>query len=103
MSKRNLAVFGFFGGFKRELNSLSLEETEVREMENNNWIPVSSGIFPDDMKDVQVTFIGYNDHAPHCEAFAYRNDEKWYWSLDDCEVKVEITAWKKKCEPYKAE
>lgn len=40
---------------------------------------------------------------PHCEAFAYRNDEKWYWSLDDCEVKVEITAWKKKCEPYKAE
>lgn len=68
---------------------------EVREMENNNWIPVSSGIFPDDMEDVQVTFIGYNDHAPHCEAFAYRNDEKWYWSLDDCEVKVEITAWKK--------
>lgn len=103
MSKRNLAVFGFFGGFKRELNSLSLEETEVREMENNNWIPVSSGIFPDDMEDVQVTFIGYNDHAPHCEAFAYRNDEKWYWSLDDCEVKVGITAWKKKCEPYKAE
>ena len=37
-------------------------------MENNNWIPVSSGIFPDDMEDVQVTFIGYNDHAPHCEA-----------------------------------
>lgn len=23
-------------------------------MENNNWIPVSSGIFPDDMEDVQV-------------------------------------------------
>ena len=82
---------------------VSLEETEVREMENNNWTPVSSGIFPDDMEDVQVTFIGYNDHAPHCEAFAYRNDEKWYWSLDDCEVNVEITAWKKKCEPYKAE
>ena len=69
-------------------------------MENNNWIPVSSGIFPDDMEDVQVTFIGYNDHAPHCEAFAYRNDEKWYWSLDDCEVNVEITAWKKNCEPH---
>ena len=70
-------------------------------MENNNWIPVSSGIFPDDMEDVQVTFIGYNDHAPHCEAFAYRNDEKRYWSLDDYEVKVEITAWKYNCEPYK--
>ena len=37
------------------------------------------------------------------ERRAYRNDEKWYWSLDDCEVNVEITAWKKKCEPYKAE
>ena len=76
---------------------------EVRKMEHNNWIPISSGIFPDDMEDVQVTFIGYNDHAPHCEAFAYRNDEEWYWSLDDCEVRVEITAWKKKCEPYKTE
>ena len=49
---------------------------------------------------VQVTFIGYNDHAPHCEAFAYRSDGTWYWSLDDSEVKVEITAWMKKCEPY---
>ena len=72
-------------------------------MENKNWIPVNSGIFPDDMEDVQVTFIGYNDHVPHCEAFAYRNEGKWYWSLDDCEVNVEITAWKKNCEPYKAE
>lgn len=47
--------------------------------------------------------IGYNDHVPHCEAFAYRNNEEWYWSLDDSEVKVEITAWKKNCEPYKTE
>lgn len=70
-------------------------------MENNNWIPVSSGLFPDELENVQVTFIGYNDHVPHCEAFAYRNDEEWYWALDDSEVKVEITAWKKNCEPYK--
>lgn len=90
----------------REQQDTSEKATEVVglfEEEDNNWIPVSSGIFPDDMEDVQVTFIGYNDHAPHCEAFAYRNDEKWYWSLDDGEVKVKITAWKKKCEPYKAE
>ena len=52
------------------------------------------------MEDVQVTFIGYNDHAPHCEAFAYRNEGKWYWSLDDSDVNVEITAWKHNCEPY---
>ena len=72
-------------------------------MKNNNWIPVSSGLFPEDEEDVQVTFIGYNDHAPHCEAFAYRNEGDWYWSLNDTEVKVEITAWKKNCEPYKVE
>lgn len=67
----------------------------------NNWIPISSGLFPEDGEDVQVTFIGCNDHVSHCEGFAYRNDEEWYWSLDDSEVKVEITAWKKNCEPYK--
>ena len=70
------------------------------KMENNNWTSVSSGLYPDDMEDVQVTFIGYNDHAPHCEAFAYRNEGKWYWSLDDSDVNVEITAWKHNCEPY---
>ena len=70
------------------------------KMENNNWMSVSSGLYPDDMEDVQVTFIGYNDHAPHCEAFAYRNEGKWYWSLDDSDVNVEITAWKHNCEPY---
>ena len=72
-------------------------------MENNNWNPVSSGLFPDDEEDVQVTFIGYNDHAPHCEGFAYRNKGDWDWTLTDREVKVEITAWKKPCEPYKGE
>ena len=70
-------------------------------METNNWVPVKQMHFPEDKKDVQVTFIGYNDHEPHCGAFAYRNDEDWYWSLDDAPVKVEITAWKYSCEPYK--
>ena len=56
-------------------------------METNNWVPVKQMHFPEDKKDVQVTFIGYNDHEPHCEAFAYRNDEDWYWSLDDAPVK----------------
>lgn len=61
---------------------------------NNNWIPVSSGLLPKDRVDVQVTFIGYNDHVPHCEAFAYLDDGVWYWSLDNSTVAVEITAWK---------
>lgn len=70
-------------------------------MENNNWIPVSLGVYPDDNEYVQVTFIGYHDHAPHCEAFAYRCGGKWYWALDDEKVRVKITAWKYNCEPYK--
>ena len=69
-------------------------------MKNKNWIPVDSGIFPNDMEDVQITFIGYNDNELHCEAFAYRNENKWYWSLDDSIVNVKITAWKRNCEPY---
>ena len=69
-------------------------------MKNKNWIPVDSGIFPNDMEDVQITFIGYNDNEPHCEAFAYRNENKWYWSLDDGTVNVKITAWKRNCKPY---
>lgn len=73
---------------------------EIREMENNNWIPVSSGLFPEDEKNVQVTFIGYNDHAPHCEGFAFRYEGNWYWTLDENKVKVEITAWKNPGEPY---
>lgn len=38
-------------------------------MENNNWIPVSSGIFPDDMEDVQVTFIGYGSFYLKCAGY----------------------------------
>lgn len=66
----------------------------------NNWIPISSGLFPEDGEVVQVTFIGCNDHAPHCERFAYRKEGNWYWTVDSSKVKVEIIAWKK-CEPYK--
>ena len=76
---------------------------EEQRFVTNNWIHVNLGLFPEDMEDVQVTFIGYNDHIPHCEGFAYRNDGDWYWSLDDSKVKVEITAWRRNCEPYKAD
>lgn len=69
-------------------------------MENNNWIPINSEILPEDMEDVQITFIGFNDNKPHCEAFAYMNAGKWYWSFNDEEVRVKITAWKINCEPY---
>lgn len=72
-------------------------------MENNKWVSVSSGLYPDDMEDVQVTFIGYVDHLPYCTEFAYRNDGKWYWTSDDSQPKVEITAWRYNCDPYVGE
>lgn len=67
---------------------------------NEDWIPVSSGVLPDDKENVQVTYLGYYDKIPYCEAFAYRDKGSWYWSLDDSDVVVEITAWKYNCKPY---
>lgn len=73
-------------------------------MNNNDWIPVSSGLLPDEGEVVQVTYLGYYDHKPYCDEFAYVYEGKWYWCHEDennnCEVKVEITAWKHNCEPY---
>lgn len=75
-------------------------ERVEQEKSENDWIPVSSGLFPDDMEDVQVTYIGAFDKKPHCDLFAYRNGCKWYWTDSGCESKVKITAWKKCCKPY---
>lgn len=36
-----------------------MEKVRKIEMKNNNWIPISSGQYPDDMKNVQVTYLGY--------------------------------------------
>ena len=75
-------------------------ERVEQEKSENDWIPVSSGSFPDDMEDVQVTYIGLFDEKPHCDLFAYRKGCRWYWTDSGCESKVKITAWKKRCEPY---
>lgn len=74
----------------------------IKEKENraNDWIPVSSGEYPEDNESVQVTYIGCIDGIPYCEAFAYRRDGKWYWAMDTEEVRVKITAWKPNCKPY---
>ena len=69
-------------------------------MKNNNWIPVSTGLYPDDNEIVQVTYLGYYDQNYYCDAFAYRYNGKWFWNEDDGDVKVKITAWRYNCEPY---
>ena len=68
---------------------------------NNNWIPIEAGFIPEDKENVQVTFLGYNDHKPYCDAFAYIEKGIWYQTLDDSPVRVEITAWRFSCEPYR--
>ena len=83
------------------LNWIREEESRTKEKEmNNDWIPVDSGQYPEDNKIVQVTYIGYNDGAPHCDAFAYKEDDQWYWSIDEEKVKVKIIAWKPSDKPY---
>lgn len=69
-------------------------------MELDKWIPVSEG-FPEDVKIVLVTYLGYLNGIPHCDDTAYRLDGKWYWQLDDSVPIVEIVAWKPLGEPYR--
>lgn len=66
----------------------------------NNWIPIKEKIYPKDKKNVQVTYLGYHDNLPRCDAFAYRMDGEWYWSTDDSKVTVEIIAWMENDKPY---
>ena len=66
----------------------------------NNWIPIKEKTFPKDKKNVQVTYLGYYDNLPRCDAFAYRMEGEWYWSTDDRKVTVEIIAWLENDKPY---
>ena len=72
-------------------------------MNENKWIPISSGMYPEDLEIVQVTYLSYLDNEPYCDAFAFRSEGKWHWAMDEDDVIVEITAWKYNCEPYKGE
>lgn len=75
-------------------------EIEKLKRENSAWIPVSSGIFPRDKEIVQVTYLGFSDEKPCCEAFAFRKNGNWYWYSKGTRITVKITAWKPKCKAY---
>ena len=66
-----------------------------------SWIPLGTGVFPRDNENVQITYLGFYDHTPHCDGIAYRESGKWHWALDDSEILVPITAWKQNCKAYK--
>ena len=75
-------------------------EIEKPRRENSAWIPVSTGIFPRDKEIVQVTYLGFSDEKPCCEAFAFRKNGDWYWYSKGTRITVKITAWKPKCKAY---
>ena len=75
-------------------------EIEKLRRENSAWIPVSTGIFPRDKEIVQVTYLGFSDEKPCCEAFAFRKNGDWYWYSKGTRITVKITAWKPKCKAY---
>lgn len=65
----------------------------------DDWIPVSERL-PEEEHSVQVTYLGFHDKKPYCDAAAYLCDGEWLWSLDESRVDVEVVAWKEFSTPY---
>jgi len=71
------------------------KESKVFQAENSRpWIPCSSGTYPKDFKDVEITFLNYSTEAPETGHLAYHDHDRWYWSLDGEALRVEVTAWR---------
>lgn len=81
-----------------KLSSANMERSTAHY--NDNWIPVESGLYPDDLEDVQVTYLGYKDQKPYCNEFAHRENGNWFWATDCVDVKVKIVAWRYNCDPF---
>lgn len=62
------------------------------------WRPMSEPPF--EGVDVQVTYLGYYNKKPYCNAFAYIRNGVWYWSTSSEEINVDLVAWRPNCEPY---
>ena len=71
--------------------------------DQNGWIPVSLGFYPEDQEVVQATYLGFYDKKPRCDMLAFRVNDVWYYAdAESDKVIVQITAWKHLCEPYRA-
>lgn len=66
----------------------------------NTWISVDLGFYPEEDVPVSITYIGYISNKPMCGEAAYYHEGKWYWRMDDSEVRVRVIAWKELDEPY---
>lgn len=64
------------------------------------WIPVEEGL-PKFYKNVQVTYLGYEDNKLYSDGVAYIDDcGVWRWEFDESKVECGITAWMPLPEPY---
>ena len=106
MEKRNESNMLIKNDLQTEITRLKKvvqdQKNEIGKLKRGNsaWIPVSSGIFPRDKEIVQVTYLGFSDEKPCCEAFAFRKNGDWYWYSKGTRITVKITAWKPKCKAY---
>lgn len=67
------------------------------------WTPVISENYPKERENVQVTYLGCVDGEYHCDAFAYCENNQWFWINEEEAVTVQIVAWKRNCKTYDPE
>ena len=70
---------------------------------SETWPPVISGNYPKERENVQVTYLGCVDGEYHCDAFAYCENNQWFWINEEEAVNVQIVAWKRNCKAYDPE
>ena len=59
---------------------------------SETWTPVISENYPKERENVQVTYLGCVDGEYHCEAFAYCENNQWFWINEEEAVTVQIVA-----------
>ena len=70
---------------------------------SETWTPVISENYPKERENVQVTYLGCVDGEYHCDAFAYCENNQWFWINEEEAVTVQIVAWKRTCKAYDPE
>lgn len=70
---------------------------------SETWTPVISENYPKERENVQVTYLGCVDGEYHCDAFAYCENNQWFWINEEEAVTVQIVAWKRNCKAYDPE
>ena len=71
------------------------EESKVFQVVNSRpWIPCNTGNYPKDYEDVEITFLNFSNGTPETGHLAYREHDRWCWSIDGEALRVEVTAWR---------